>query len=107
VPLREANQGVWSFVLHKGLLGHEKATDQDAPLSHNEMLACSSGGYLWYLWSQRGMDATLASRSAALSRMSAQTCRGLNNFVWLPLVKKLDIDKISPSEGPSWCNLIG
>jgi hypothetical protein len=46
-PPREANQGVWSFILLNGLLGHEKATDQAVSLRHDEVLVCSSDDHLW------------------------------------------------------------
>jgi hypothetical protein len=108
------NQGVWSFALLNGLFGHEKVTNQAASLCHSEVLVCSFDGHLQCRGSnsrphssQRGMDAMMASHSIALSRISVRTLSGLSNFVWMLPVRKLEIVKISLSEGLSWCNLVG
>jgi hypothetical protein len=49
-PPREAYQGIRSFILLTGILGHEKVTDQAAPLRYGEVLVCSSDGNIRCRW---------------------------------------------------------
>jgi hypothetical protein len=56
---------------------------------------------------QWGMEAKMASRSAALSRMSRRTSRGLVNASWFLITRKLEILMTSSEVGLSWCSLVG